>query len=71
MTDLKPDLTRLSPRQRLELIEWLWDSLQDKDVPVTGAQRDELERRIASFAEDRDESVTWNELKSEVRCRRR
>ena len=49
MSDLKPELARLSPRQRLALIEALWESLDDKDVPVTEAQRAELDRRIAGF----------------------
>jgi len=39
MRDLMPELARLSPRQRLDLIEALWESLDDKDVPVTEAQR--------------------------------
>jgi hypothetical protein len=39
MTDLAPELARLSPRQRLDLIESLWESLDEKDVPVTDAQR--------------------------------
>jgi len=38
MSDLTPELARLSPRQRLDLIEALWESLDDKDVPVTEAQ---------------------------------
>jgi len=62
MTDLTSDLARLSPQQRLELIEWLWDSLEDRDLPVTAAQRAELERRITSFDQDREHSVTWEEF---------
>lgn len=70
MTDLTSDLARLSPQQRLELISRLWDSLEDKDVPVTAAQRAELDRRIASFDQDRENGISWEELKSELRQRR-
>jgi putative addiction module component (TIGR02574 family) len=44
----------LSPDERLDLLERLWDSLSatPADVPVTEAQRVELERR--SRALDRD-----------------
>jgi putative addiction module component (TIGR02574 family) len=66
VTDLTADLARFSPRQRLQLIEWLWDSLEDKDIPVTAAQRAELERRLASFEEDREEGVPWKDLKTEL-----
>jgi putative addiction module component (TIGR02574 family) len=47
MTDLAPELARLSPRQRLDLIEFLWESLDDEDLPVTDTQRAELDQRIA------------------------
>jgi putative addiction module component (TIGR02574 family) len=51
------ELARLSPRQRLDLIESLWESLDDEDVPVTDAQRAELDQRIAGFDQDREHSV--------------
>jgi putative addiction module component (TIGR02574 family) len=70
MSDLIPELTRLSPRQRLDLIEALWESLDDKDVPVTEAQRAELDRRIAGFEQDREQSVSWDQLSDELRPRR-
>ena len=57
MSDLTPELARLSPRQRLELIESLWESLDEKDVPVTDAQRAELDRRIVGSGQDRAESI--------------
>jgi putative addiction module component (TIGR02574 family) len=70
MSDLRSELARLSPRQRLDLIEYLWESLDDKDVPVTDAQRAELDRRIAGFDQDREDSISWDQLKAELRQRR-
>ncbi len=70
MSDLTPELARLSPRQRLDLIEALWESLDDKDVPVTEAQRAELDRRIAGFEQDREQSISWDQLSAELRQRR-
>jgi putative addiction module component (TIGR02574 family) len=70
MSDLIPELARLSPRQRLELIEALWESLDDKDVPVTEVQRAELDRRIAGFEQDREQSISWDQLSAELRQRR-
>lgn len=42
------DIQALSPAQRLELIELLWDSLSSapEAVPFTDAQRAELDRRL-------------------------
>jgi putative addiction module component (TIGR02574 family) len=41
-----------------------------KDVPVTEAQRAELDRRIAEFEQDREQSVSWDQLSAELRQRR-
>jgi putative addiction module component (TIGR02574 family) len=70
MSDLIPELARLSPHQRLDLIDALWESLDDKDVPVTEAQRAELDRRIAGFEQDRAQSISWDQLSAELGQRR-
>jgi putative addiction module component (TIGR02574 family) len=70
MSDLPLELARLSPRQRPDLIESLWESLDDKDLPVTDAQRAELDRRIAGFDQDRQQSIPWDQLRADLRQRR-
>lgn len=64
------EIIRLSPQERLSLIEQLWDSLADAEIPLTAAQRAELERRLATFDDDRVQAVTWDSLKAELarRC---
>lgn len=64
------EIARLSPEERLDLIEQLWDSLSDADVPLPPAQQTELERRLATLDEDRSRAVTWDDLKAELarRC---
>ena len=70
MTTLTRDeITKLTPPERLTLISDLWDSLTDADVPTPPAQRRELERRLASFAQDRAQAVTWEQLKAELAAR--
>jgi putative addiction module component (TIGR02574 family) len=67
---LTPDeITRLSPDERLALIEQLWDSLDDDQVPLTPAQQAELERRLATLDHDRAQSMTWETLKAELEQR--
>jgi putative addiction module component (TIGR02574 family) len=44
------DIDRLTPTERLDLIEKLWDSFSGEEVPVTEAQRQELERRLDTLA---------------------
>jgi putative addiction module component (TIGR02574 family) len=72
VTQLTPEeVTRLSVRERLELIGQLWDSLADADVPLPKSQQVELERRLATFEDDHAHAVTWDQLKAELAARRR
>ena len=63
------DVRGLSADERLDLIERLWDSLDDQDVPITEKQKAELDRRIDD--EDRDGSggIPWEEVLDRIRGR--
>jgi putative addiction module component (TIGR02574 family) len=63
------ELVRLTPPERLALISQLWDSLEDDHLPLTGSQRAELDRRLATLDQDRREGVTWAALKAELEQR--
>lgn len=54
MSDTAVKIEGLSPEERLDLLERLWDSLArtPAEVPVTPEQRAELDRRLAEL--DRD-----------------
>ncbi|HVO45261.1 MAG TPA: addiction module protein [Steroidobacteraceae bacterium] len=62
----RDEIARLTAAERLALIAQLWDSLDDAQLPVDPAQRDELARRLDSFEQDRTEAVTWEQLKAEL-----
>ena len=63
------ELVRLTPSERLALISQLWDSLEDDQLPVTAAQRVELDRRLATLEQDRREGISWSTLKAELKQR--
>ena len=63
------ELARLTPPERLALISQLWDSLEEEQLPLTAAQRTELDRRLVSLDQDRPEGVTWEALKNELERR--
>jgi putative addiction module component (TIGR02574 family) len=63
------ELTRLTPPERLALISQLWDSLDDKQLPLTAAQQMELDRRLDTLDQDRRNGVSWTELKAEMERR--
>lgn len=49
----------LSTQERLDLIGEIWESLDDSDVPVPADLRAELDRRNATFPEERERAVPW------------
>jgi len=56
------DLQSLTPEERLELLEELWDSLTDDDLPLTRAQREELDRRLDSLDREGPRGIPWEEV---------
>ena len=62
---------KLSPSDRLELIEALWDTLSDEDVPVTLEQRALLDERVADLERNPDAQSSWEEVKARLQQRRR
>ncbi len=60
------EIARLTPQQRLALIEALWDSLEQDDLPVTGAQAAELDRRMATYEQDAQKAETWDAVRNRI-----
>jgi putative addiction module component (TIGR02574 family) len=62
-------ITELTTDERLDLIEELWESLNEPStvLELTGAQRQELDRRVEEM--DRDESlgIPWETVMSQIR----
>jgi putative addiction module component (TIGR02574 family) len=56
------DIEHLSPDERLDLIEKLWDSLSDDDVPLTDAQRQELDHRLDALDREGPVGVPWEHV---------
>jgi len=65
------DISRLSPEERLELLEQLWDSLSSapEAVPLTDAQRAELDRRLDEIDQDGPIGIPWDEVMRRIRSR--
>ncbi|MDE2377477.1 addiction module protein [Bradyrhizobium sp.] len=65
------DISRLTPKERLDLIGELWDSLSAADVRLSPAQEVELDRRLATFDADRREAIPWEDIDAELDRRSR
>jgi putative addiction module component (TIGR02574 family) len=67
------DIASLTPEERLDLLEELWDSLAatPASVPLTEAQRTELDRRLDDLEREGPVGIPWDEVLSRIRTRRR
>ena len=63
------EIKKLSVPERLELLEKVWDSLAGSQdaVPLTDAQRDEIDRRLRHLEQSPDSVESWEQVKAYVR----
>lgn len=63
------DITKMSVDERLALIGEIWDSLDPADLPLTDAQRAELDQRLDDLEKDPDLGIPWEEVLRQIRSR--
>jgi len=59
----------LSPSEKLQLVEDLWDDLAatPADIPIPDWQIEELDRRKANLKSNPASGLSWDEVKRRVR----
>lgn len=68
---MQANLRRLPIAERIRLVEELWDSIaaDQAALPLTPEQREELDRRIDSYAADGNRGQPASEVIAEIRKR--
>jgi putative addiction module component (TIGR02574 family) len=56
----------LSPKERLEFIGAIWDSLSPDDPPVTDAEKALLDSRIVDMERNPDDQSPWPEVQDRL-----
>jgi putative addiction module component (TIGR02574 family) len=64
-------IDQLSVAQRILLVEEIWESIaeQDEEIPLTEAQRLDLQSRIAAYEANPKAGSSWEEVKARLRGR--
>ena len=64
----KEELRRLSVAERIQLVDEIWDSIlsEDHEVPLTEAQRRELDRRLQEYAKDPAAGRPWEDVRKSL-----
>jgi len=63
------ELLKLSPAERIQLAEDLWDSVaaQPESLPaLSDDQRREIERRVAEHTRDPSSALTWEDVRARL-----
>jgi putative addiction module component (TIGR02574 family) len=64
------ELLKLPPAERVEIALALWDSLEDTEIdrllPLTDAQKAELDRRLAEHERDPHSAIPWEQVRREL-----
>lgn len=64
-------IDRLSVCERIQLVQEIWDSIAPavEQFPLTEAQRQELDRRLASLQANPDNVIPWEEVEARALAR--
>ena len=65
------DIASLSFEERLRLLDELWESLSrtPESIPLTEAQREELDRRLDELEREGPLGIPWDEVLGRIRGR--
>lgn len=67
MRSTELDFSRLSVAERIQLAEDLWDSIPETaDIPLTEAQKAELDRRLEDLERDPDAGESWEAVRARL-----
>jgi putative addiction module component (TIGR02574 family) len=67
---LLAELMELTPAERIQLAEDLWDSVGPEDMPLlTAEQEREIDRRLAEHARDPSRASSWEEVRARLWAR--
>jgi putative addiction module component (TIGR02574 family) len=63
------DILQMTIAERIQLAEDIWDSIAavPEALPLTDAERQELNRRLELHQQNPDEGIPWDEFKEKVR----
>ena len=62
------EILKLSVAERIGLVEAIWDSIADapESLPVTAAQKRELDHRLAEYQKNPDDGRDWEEIRDSL-----
>ena len=66
MGDLKHQIESLSPAEKFDLLDVVWESLEADALSLTEAQRAELDYRIARHDQNPSDVIPWEQVRADL-----
>ena len=65
---LSEQIMPLTVAERLQLIEEIWNSISnnESEIALTSAQQEEIERRLESYTDIKNQGKSWQEIKQKM-----
>ena len=62
------EILQMSVADRIQLAEDIWESIAafPDSLPLTEEQRHELDHRLKLYAENRQQGISWSDLKEKL-----
>lgn len=65
--ELWSELMKLTPAERIELVQDLWDSIEEHELPpLSDEEKEELDRRFAEHLRDPGSALKWEDVKARL-----
>ena len=71
-TNTLNEILKLSPTERIQLVEDIWDSLANESevIIITEAQKQDLDSRLEKYLTNPQIGSSWEDVKERIRNRR-
>jgi putative addiction module component (TIGR02574 family) len=66
MSALGDQIAKLTAAEKVELLDEVWESLETNALPLTGAQRAELDSRIERLDQNPSDVISWEKVRSDL-----
>jgi putative addiction module component (TIGR02574 family) len=64
MNDMRSQISSLSPAEKVELLDAVWESLERDAASLTESQRAELDDRIARHQQNPSDVIPWEQVRA-------
>ncbi len=64
--ELRAELLKLDVEERIELAEFLWESVGDAGFSLTDEQAAELDRRMKEVEDDPSIGIPWEQVRADL-----